>query len=89
MNILNNSLYTSFNIDKSDWVFLSIQVTLSGYTARTAFSLKRWDLKVEVKSWAIKLRVGPLSLNLVNEHKLEAFIQKVLSENEDSFQSES
>lgn len=89
MSILNNSLYTSFHIDQYDWIFLSLQVTLFGYTMRAAFSLRRWYLNATIKPWAIRFSVGPFSLNLVDEHKLGAQIQKVLSENEDDFYSES
>lgn len=89
MSILNNSLHIRFNVDQCDWIFLSLHVTLFGYTMRAALSLRRWYMNAKVKPWAVRFSVGPFSLNLIDECKLDAHIQKVLSENEDDFYSES
>lgn len=84
-----SGIYINFYIDSLNLLFVSLQISLLGYTKRVSITLSDWRLYIKIKPWSIKTQIGPIGINLVDENKLTEYINKVLAENEDNLHSES
>jgi hypothetical protein len=84
-----SGIYGNFSINSSNWLFLSLQVSLFGYTIKTAFALSEWAFYYKIKPWAAIVNFGPFFFKIISDDKLTDYIYKVLKENEDKMHSES